>query len=353
MSNTGPNYSGNQQRSYNYVDGPADYASIVQAAGLDPSVYATQEFVAERGMPALMELFADGEQRFGEVDPGIDPYAVLASTPEQRHGEFYEEIAQLRADAYAHGGPLEDEMHRLERFAGRYLAGLAARGETLSPQQGRNMIEPGLDATSGEVVVDCAGYQWHADRQPVVILEYGPGMAGTKWFEPLLQGLATRGLPFRYIGVSNGPFVNQYLVDMLGRKLEERFGPGAGQYAATGQLFIPREDGMERATTELLATPQPDGTYEICDLIVLSAVHTADPGELERTIALSPQLLRPSGRLMISAPLTEVMPGSATFAQELAWALQAGYTIEWQGQANTGDAQLGTATVSGFAVLHK
>jgi hypothetical protein len=56
---------------------------------------------------------------------------------------------------------------------------------------------------------------------------------------------------------------------------------------------------------------------------------------------------------MLSAPLTEVLPGSTTFAQELTWAIQAGYTVEWQSQAATGDTALGTATTSGFAVLRK
>ena len=215
------------------------------------------------------------------------------------------------------------------------------------------MVQPNLDPSTGRMTVDCLDYRWVSSREHAIILEYGPGVAGAKWFDLMMNALAAGEVPLQYIGVSNGPFANQFLVDSFVTQLEERLGSGMGELATSGQLFIPREDGMVQATKGMLATPQATGTHEICDLILLTAVHKADPRQLEQTIALSPQLLRPDGRLLLSAPLTQVGPGMTTFGQELEWARQAGYTVEWQGQAETGDAKLGTATTSGFAALRK
>ena len=246
---------------------------------------------------------------------------------------------------------MADEVNRLARFCGTSLAESVVNGVIQLPDL--KLVQPSVSAFDGKACVRFDEYEWHSARDEPVLLEYGPGVSGKKFLETQLAALQYGLQVFQYIGVSDGPFVNQFLTTYLYRKLEILNDPNVLDIATGGELFIGREDGMQQATGAILATPQPSGTHELCDLILLTAVHMADPAELEYVLAQSPEILRPDGKLMLSAPLHMVKEKMTTFDQLLCWAQQGGYTIEWQKAVNTGDHSLNTATVSGLAVLHK
>jgi hypothetical protein len=346
---TGP--TGSNRPPYHYVEGDANLAMLCETADLDPTTYGTQDFVVNRGLWALMELFSDGELRILAGDDVANRELVQQSPGQDRYGEFYDKIAQRRTTALAEGGQMADEINKLSRFCGTVLASYVAKGEIQLPDA--KVVRPGVSPVNGRAFVRFNEYTWRSPSDVAVILEYGPGITGKKFLDTQLDALQRNLPPFQYIGVSDGPFINQFLVTYLGDELEKSFGREARQFATSGRLFVGREDGMQQATQELLATPQPSGTHEMCDLILLTGVHEASPPELEFAIKNSSQLLRPDGRLMLSAPIQQVKPSTTPYAKQLDWAQEAGYTAEWQQIVNTGDPALGTATLSGLTVLHK
>ena len=86
---------------------------------------------------------------------------------------------------------------------------------------------------------------------------------------------------------------------------------------------------------------------------ISGGVDKADPAELEYAIKESYKILKPSGKVMLGAPLDKTTEDTTTFAHQLDWAREAGYVIEWQKKAETGSPVTGVATVSGLAVLRK
>lgn len=336
---------------YHYVEGDANFAMLCETAGLDPATYGSKDFIVNRGLWGLMELFSDGELRILAGDDAANREIVQQTLGQERYGEFYEKMASLRTTALSEGGRVADEVNKLARFCGTILAGYVGKGEVQLPDA--KVVRPGVSAVSGRAFVRFNEYAWRSQSEVAVILEYGPGITGKKFLDTQVSALQRNLPPFQYIGVSDGPFINQFLVTYLGDELEKSFGREARPFATSGRLFVGREDGMQQATQELLATPQPSGTHEMCDLILMTGVHEANPAELEYAIRHSPQLLRHDGKLMLSAPIQQVRPSTTPYAKQLDWAQEAGYVAEWQQIVNTGDPALGTATLSGLTVLHK
>jgi hypothetical protein len=334
---------------YHYVEGNANVEALLDAADLDTTTYGTREFMQNEGLWDLMEIFSDGELRLVAHSDLANPTSLLQSG--ENRSEFYEKMTQLRTNTLREDGPLTDEMNMLARFCGTIFASYVERGELQVPTSVTTM--PIVSPLDGKTIVRFGQYTWQSSSDVPVIIEYGPGTAGKKFLDAQMKGLAQGLPPFQYMGVSDGPFVNQFLISYLGDSLERKFGRDARQFATDGRLLIGREDGMLQATEGLLATPQPSGTHEMSELILLTGVHKADPRELEATIKLSPRILHPDGKLMLAAPLEQVEPDSTRFSDQLRWAEEAGYVTEWQNMIPTGNPALGKATVSGLAVLHK
>ncbi len=336
---------------YNYVEGDANFALLCETAGLDPTAYGSKDFVLNRGLWALMELFSDGELRILAGDDALNRENMQQTLGQDRYGEFYERMSHLRSTALSVGGPVSNEVNKLARFCGTILAGYVGKGEVQLPDA--KVARPGVSADNKRAFVRFNEYTWRSPSDVAVILEYGPGVTGKEFLDTQLGALRQNLLPFQFIGISDGPFINQFLVTYLGDELEKSFGREARSFATSGRLFVGREDGMQQATQELLATLQPSGTHEMCDLILMTGIHDADPEELRYAIKHSPELLRHTGKLMLSAPIQQVRPSTTPHAQLLEWAQKAGYIAEWQKFVNTGDSALGTATLSGLTVLHK
>ena len=300
------------------------------------------------GMVALMELFSDGELRV--LTPEQAGYGEALRQPaEERFGEFYRRMAGLRTRLVAAEGPLVDEMNKLARFSGRLLARFERDGIVQLPE-GR-LIQPGLDAAEGTVTLAAAGHTWKAPRQGIVVVEYGPGLVGRKMLETQVEALQQGRVPFQYIAVSDGPFVNEYLTQWYGTEVERRIGAGAAQLLA-GKLFIGREDGMLQATESLAESSQrPDGGMG--DVLLFSGVHEANPLELKYALQASPRLLAPEGRVLLGAPLAKVSAATTAYGEQLAWVTEVGLVPEWEGSMTTGNAALDRQTVSGVAVLRK
>jgi len=351
MTGEFPNPSASNRQPYRYVEGNADFSFICEAAGLDQKVYGNREYIANEGMWALTELFSDGELRILKGYDQILSDRARKSGGQDRYGEFYEKMSALRDEASVEGGAKADEVNKLARFCGNALAEFVGNGTVSLPDS--KLIRPGVSASDGSLFLRFNDYNWQANRQPAVVLEYGPGITGTKFIDAQLSALGRNLFPFQYVAVSDGPFINQFLMGYLGSNADKLYGSEVRRLATSGTLFIGREDGMLQATEALLATPQPSGTHEMCDVILMTGVHEAQPEELEFAIKNSNHLLRQGGKLMLSAPLTQVRDTMTPFSAQLEWAKEAGYNVEWQQTSSTGDSMLGTNTQSGLAVLQK
>lgn len=344
--------SGNYNKSpYKYVEGDADFAMICRAAGLDPAQYGTKDYIIDRGMWALMELFSDGELRILAGEDVANRQDTQHRSGADRYGEFYERMADLRSNALVEGDQIADEINKLARYCGTVLATYVEK--EIVPLPDSKIASPGVSSISGRALVEFDEYTWQSNKDVAVIMEYGPGINGKQFLDTQLKALLRSQPPFQYIGISDGPFINQFLVTYLGNRLEGLVGKEARQFATSGRLFVGREDGMYQATKELLATPQPSGTHELCDLMLFTGVQEANPFELENAIKESKRLLRTDGRLMISAPLRKVASKTTPFEEQAKWAEEADYKLEWYKSRNTGDRNLGTNTVSGLAVFRK
>jgi len=350
-SNDRPDMNGFARPPYHFVNGDVNLLMITEAAGLVTDPYGTTNYIVERGFGALMEIFSEGELRVlvGDDVDNID--AAQSQKGDDRYGEFYTKITKAREEALAEGGPLADEFNKLARMCGTILAGRLATGNVVLPSN--NIAKPYFSPVTGHVNVTFDEYNWVSPSDTAVILDQGPGLGGTRFLDVLVNAIRYGFRPFQYIGFSNGPFVNEFLLDYWGNEMERHFGSDGRRFANSGELFMGREDGMQQATRTLLATPQPGGTSEVCDLMLMTGVHRANPIELEDTIRMSPQLLHETGKLMLSAPLVEVAPDVTTFDSQLAWAEDSGLYIEWAKIVSTGDSRMGTATHSGLAVLRK
>lgn len=336
---------------YRYVDGEADFKFVCDAANLDSDSYAKREYLQSEGLFALIEMFTDGELRILTGEDQILSNKARKCGGQERYGEFFEKIHALRTEAVAEGGVKADEVNRLARFCGNVLADFVEKGTVTLPSS--DIVRPNVSPFDGSLSLTFNDYVWQAPRRPAVVLEYGPGVAGTKFLDAQLAGLGRNQFSFQYVAVSDGPFVNQFLLNYLGNNAGKQYGPEVRSLATSGTLFVGREDGMLQATAALLATPQPSGSHEICDLILMTAVHDAQPEELEFTMKHSVRLLRQGGKLLLSAPLTRPKATMTPFPELLDWAMDVGYIVEWQRTAQTGDVTLGTNTHSGFAVLLK
>lgn len=137
-------------------------------------------------MVALMELFSDGELHVLTEEQAADAVARKGSGA-QRFGEFYQHMASLRKRVATEGGPVLDEMNRLERFSGRARASYEERGMVRLPRG--KLIRPGFASDDGALTLTVGSLVWKATRQGVVVVEYGPGLIGREMLEAQVGAL--------------------------------------------------------------------------------------------------------------------------------------------------------------------
>lgn len=93
--------------------------------------------------------------------------------------------------------------------------------------------------------------------------------------------------------------------------------------------------------------------YATHDFLLFSGVHEANPIELKYALRASSRLLVPNGYLMLAAPLMKNTTTMTPYGTQLSWATEAGLIPEWEGNIATGNAGMGTDTLSGVALLRK
>jgi hypothetical protein len=332
----------NRRPPYRYVEGNVDFTSLIGRAGLDIDEYADQDYLATQGLQALYELFSDGEIRVVNLaeSTGTDR---TAPDGKARHGNFYAAFLKLTQEAQS-DEQLQDEINRLARFCGNVLGVQVARDDIEIP--GASRVKPSIN-TSLKFCLGIGDQEFVIRSNPGIILEYGPGLVGKRFIDAQAAMLKFGITPIQYIPVSDGPFVNQFLMTYSSETFQKNFGKEvASQFSRTG-LLAGREDGMLQASEELVqASQQP-----MCDVIILAGVHRAEAEELQETLKLVSKLLKKEGVLILSAPIPRVEQQATTFEEQLIFAREAGLKLSWRGEEPSGDIRLGTQTTSGLAFL--
>lgn len=355
MNNGEGEQSGYNRPPYNYVDGDANLTEVVTNAGLDPTTYATKEFFMNVGLPAMYELLSDGEiQMYSGASLMLNPSTVRSSAYE-RHGEFYEKMESLKNRSLHEPGKATDDFNRLARYCGKILALQMVENDP-SPIQipDIKVARPSLNPLNERFSIRFDNYHWEAKDRIAKILEYGPGFTGRVFIDYQLIARQYGFNNLQYITISNGPFINQYLMDYMRLKADQSFGTGFGQLMFDRGIYGGREDGMLQGSENLIEqTSEASKGEGYFDALLATGVHNADPHELMHGLINGHSLVRPGGKLFVVAPLNRVENHSTTYDEHLDIAKSAGFKLGWNSTSETGSKLLGKNTISGLAVLEK
>lgn len=325
--------------------GSANLFLIAREAGLDPLKYATEDFIgAGGGMGALYELFSDGEIIEHQVDK---PFLAVAP-PEVRHGEFYSKLAALRQRVRNEpGSALDIEMNKLARFCGIIYAGEALRGRL--PIGASSEVQATIDQRGAGI--NYAGYRLRIEPQSI-IMDIGPGVVGKQFIE-LQARLLERGQIFQYLAISNGPFVNQFLLE-YGKHVFNRNPSLRGYFNRLIELgfLTGREDGFSSALAELLFTPQPSGRHDFADVVICNGLGGADGEELRAGLSQIHRLVKPGGHLLLGSSVERAHDTGLSFDEQLALVSE-NFDVVTQVTRKSGLAIIRRETESTFAVLQR
>jgi hypothetical protein len=337
--------------SYVYTEGLVTLSEVLEDAGLDPKKYSQRDVLGRICRPAMYELLSDGELQLH------DPEAVGSSvekTASDRYGEFYDKMAELKRRVTCEAGPVTDRFNRFARFLGDMLA-----EEVCSPYPSVTLPEsrlslPNYNEIAQRIDIRFGGYTWSAPTTASFILEYGPGVSGRLFADVQLQALARGAIPAQYVSLSDGPFVNQFLMSYTRLKGDRTFGPNGGRLILERGVFGGREDGMKQGSESLIEqTAAVSKGQGIFDIVLATGLQLADAHELQQGINNAHTLAKPGGKLMVLSPLEKVTDTSVTFPEQVGWAEAAGFRVVWRGEKETGSSLLGRRTLSGLAVLEK
>lgn len=321
--------------------GNADVVLICREAGLDPSHYATQDYFTRRGLWGLIELFSDGEVI---IEP-TGNLALAKAAPEVRHGEFYSRISQLRQDAQKEPGSLIDnELNKLARLCGTIYANRVVEGMT-NLGGTRSVVQIALDQR--EPVIRYANRQVKVTHD-MSIMDIGPGIEGRQFIDLQALLLKQRSV-IQYIPISQGPFVNQFL--MIYGQEKFRKDPKLPRFKAVAQngFFVGREDGMLAALEEILSTPQPAGRHDICDVVICNGLGTANRDEFIEGLKLVPNMIKPEGHLLLGLPIEKIDSQGPTFSEGLE-AVKGRLSLVHQVTSTSGSPFRGRTTTT-YAIL--
>lgn len=294
--------------------GPVDLPSIYEAAGLPPE-HLTAEFIRSHIIPCVAATFSDGElviQHPPEQDPVVQEHFGATSYDQGAFGRRLREL--FEGDDLA----LRHQVDGLIRYSATVFAHDAALGNVQLPSK----PTVNIDSSRGTIGFDRMTVPLSAE--PRVVIDYGPGLQGRFHTERQLSDWNAGKMPYTYLGIGKGPFVNQFLQSYWAARL------GDPQLANSviGRLYIGREDGIAAATTEFAAVQQQHtGTSEFADVVVASGIHTAGHDEVNVGITNAHKLLKPGGTLLIRAPKApnQETPGSVPAEAMVAAALSAGF----------------------------
>ena len=338
-------FSGGSRAPYVPQYGAADFPFILREAGLDIHKYGQRDFLMQGGLGALYELFSDRELIAHDPNRPIKDNQL---TPEIRHGEFYARLAELRERVRSNlGSKLDIELNKLARFAGIVYAEEAERG--LLPMGGGSEVK--VESVQIPPVIDYAGRSFPINNGSI-ILDIGPGIAG-RLFVELQAKMLLQGQMFQYLAISDGPFVNEFLLEH-GRKIfikNPRLNGLFDLYTKRG-FFVGREDGFSRAMDELLSTPQPSGRHDFVNIAICNGLGNADKRELEEGLGRIHEVLMQGGYLLLGSPVEREQEGNLSFAEQLAL-VSNNFEVESQLTRESGLAVVGRNTTSTFAVLRK
>jgi len=139
------------------------------------------------------------------------------------------------------------------------------------------------------------------------------------------------------------PFINEFLEVDAELQIGAQLGHTAiNTYRQT--LYSGREEGLQTVTRDLISGQQAN--FQPFDAIMLANRQPASSDAVQEALHASPQLLRPGGVLLISAPLHPAADASAPFEQQLSWAAAAGYSVIRADQVDSGDERTRTIGVA-------
>ena len=341
---------------YNYVDGDVNLKNIVTAAGLDPNKYASQDFFLKTGLSALYELLSDGEIQVYNSESLIENPGISNESATERHGEFYQKLKAMKLRSLKESAESTDDFNRLARFCGKMLAWQTTSVDP-SPISipDRKVARPSLSPGNGNFSIQFDKYYyWEANNRIAKVLEYGPGFTGRVFLDYQITTTRFGINNLQYITISNGPFINQFLMDYRDHRAKQHLdGPSIARFLNSG-AYGGREDGMLQGSENLIQqTSEVSGGAGYFDAVLATGLHNAEAHELMHGLINSYYLVHPGGKLFIVAPLSRVEEHSTTYDEHLDIAKSAGFKLGWNSTRETGSKLLGKNTISGLAVLEK
>lgn len=320
--------------------GDANVVSIVWRAGLDPSSYATKEFLMQRnGLGALYSLFSGGE---------------MTMNPRDRNAEldkFIDAIAQYRKEVRENLGDQEEvEFHKFERMCGSILAYEVFERKIVLPDS--SVAKPQMNKAGtpciqyAERLIPIRSTSTHESAIPLVI-DVGPGLAGRKFVDLLVQSFEHS--PFFYVPISNGPFINEFLSTYLKLKYPHFL----SILRQRPSFFLGREDGVPAAFQELLSVPPSQEENGYSDIIICNGLASANGQELAAALQLTPQIAKPGSFLLLGSPIRKVHEGGLSFHEQCTILNKGGFHTIQEITHQSGNKNTGTSTISTYAILQK
>lgn len=331
--------------------GPVQLDLIYEATGL-PKDYLTPEFVRANIIPCVAATFSDGElviQRPPEEDPVIREYF---GTTNYNEGTFGHRLRELfEGDDVA----LRHQVDGLIRTSATIFAQDVVRGNVALPSH-RNVAihtQPGLTpeerirqalfglSTTGDITKPAIEFDHRKielAQPPQTVIDYGPGLQGRFHIERQIDDLQAGRMPYAYLAIGKGPFVNEFLQQYWVARLGN---DPAVLSQIIGKVYVGREDGIAAATNEFVAAQQQHtGSTEFADVVVASGIHTAGYDEVDAGITNAYKLLKPDGTLLIRTPkaINLETPDSVPAETMVEMALRAGFD---QSKAQFFDARTG------------
>lgn len=283
--------------------------AITDQAGIDEKFTPEIEAEIERYfIPASIVGFSDGEITM-------------------RHPSFNEpRLKNLYGKDYFHDGQVARKLREAAILNGMKPNLLTSFQRTMAhlyvnnPRQGsflQKQTSSGVSIHDTHLIVD--NNYVPLNKRPEIVVDYGAGLAGLFHIQEQIKMVKSNQSPYRYIASTRLPFTNSVLLNSY----NYYYGKEILNEIINNQYYIGREDGIKK-TSELLLQSQKINNAWLADIVIASAIDSAEEQEVEAGIKNSFHILKNGGALVIRS-LVHPRENEIGAKNMLKWAKEAGY----------------------------